>query len=442
MTQGKTLKTIVNFAVPVLLGNILQNIYNMADTAIVGRTISTDALAAVGATGAIFSLFVGIIGGMMSGFAAVAGRKFGALDFSGLKKVYINGLVITLVISLIATMFGTLLVNELLALINTPADIIESSADYLRIIFAGISTTMLYNFSGEMLRALGNSRKPFFYLIIACVVNIILDFVFILGFGWGVKGAAAATVAAQALSAVLCMTYTFRSVEYFRFRLAELRPEIKVIGECLHIGIPNSLLNGVILVGIIIMQTVTNSFGTDYVASYSGSNTVTNLLIAPVYAFAATLAVFSAQNYGAGNLTRVKKGVNETMRLLFAVYVALSVLSIFVSKPLLTALYGYGEATAKNAALLMNIKLCTIFFLIPLVFYKAVLQALGKPLFPTLSGFLEITVRYVVATQITKAFGFLGVALTDPITWIITCVFFIITYRYEFKKLEERLSEI
>jgi len=307
MTQGKALRLILKFAIPIVLGNILQNIYTLVDTAIVGKTIGSDALAAVGATGAIMMLIFGISAGLMSGFAVIAAKKVGEMDFEGLKKTYANGLILTIAISLVLTVAGVVFAKDILRLIDTPADIIDESTGYLEIIFAGISTTLLYNFTAEMMRAVGNSKRPFVYLVIASILNIILDIWFIAGFGWGVRGAAAATILAQAISAILGFVYIARSVDYYKFSIKRLEPDKKIMMECLRIGMPSALLNGVIFLGTIIMQYVTNGFGTEHVAAYSGANTMSNFLLCSIYAVSSAFSVFVSQNYGACRLDRIKK---------------------------------------------------------------------------------------------------------------------------------------
>ena len=436
MTHGNPAKIIGTFAVPVILGRFLQLAYNMADTVIVGRTIGVDALAAVGATGTIYSFFVSAISGFMSGFSIVAGKKYGARDYEGLKKVFVNGAIITFALCFLLTLLCTVFTKPMLRLMNTPDDIIGESHTYLFVLFAGITATMLYNFACEIMRALGNSKRPFVYLLFSSVVNIVLDLLFIIVFKMGVAGAALATVLAQVVSAVLCGVYMCRSIDYFKTEKSDIRVDFKVCGECFRIGIPAATLSMVIMSGLIIKQAFLNGIGTDCIAAYSAASKIESIYTIPLYSLVSAMMVFIAQNYGAGDLKRVKLGIRHTMGIMFAINGVAIAVSLITSKLFVGMIVGdAGENIIYNGTLYVNIHVLFMLVLVPLIVYKGALQALGRTLFPTISGFLEVAARLIVVMVFTRLYGFTGILLTDPITWTVTCVFFIVTYNIEIRKV-------
>lgn len=436
MTSGNPLKQILKFSIPVILGSLLQNAYNIADTAIVGRTIGVGALAAVGATGTIFGFFVMLIYGLMSGFSIIAGTKYGARDYDGLRKVYFNGIILTLSVSVIITVFGTLFVKRLLLLMNTPADIIDDSCKYLFVVFCGITTTMLYNFFAEMMRALGNSKRPFIYLMIACGINIILDFTLIAGFGMGVEGAALATVISQATSAVLCGIYCHSSIVYYRINFKEFKVDFAVIKECLRIGIPNALLNAIITLGVIILQVVTNTIGTTYIAAYSAASKIISIATVPFFAITTAMNVFVSQNYGAGNIQRAKAGITQTIKFMMILNTLIVIIALTFSTFIIRFMIGNDADIIELAKKYIIVNAVAVYALVPLIALKGGMQAFGKPFFPTISGFLEVATRLFVSVYFTEKFGFTGIILTDPVTWFVTCIFFVVVYKFEINKIK------
>ena len=343
---------------------------------------------------------------------------------------------LTIFTSVVITLFGTIFVRQLLEFMNTPDDIIDDSCTYLFIIFCGITTTMIYNFYAEMMRALGNSKRPFIYLIISCFLNIILDLIFILVFKMGVGGVALATVISQALSAMLACIYCIRSIDYFRIKWSDIRFDLSISKACLRIGIPNAFLNVLITIGTLILQGVTNSIGTIYIAAISGGAKITTILTSPYFAISSGLSVFVSQNHGAGNIPRAKSGVNSTIKCMLLLNTAIFAIALICSNMLMRMVVGDNPEVITLGAKYTIINTLFAYSLIPLLCYKSTIQAFGRPFFPTVSGILEMVIRLLTAIYMTKYFGFYGIILTDPFTWVGTCIFFIIAYRYEIKKIE------
>ena len=443
MTSGNPLKLITKFSIPIMLGQLLQLAYNMADTVIVGRILGTDALAAVGSTGMIFSFFTCLTIGLMSGFSVVCGKKYGAGDPEGLKKVYVNGLMITFLLCVLFTCSGVFLASDMLVLMNAPDKIFHDAHTYLVTVFAGFITTMLYNFFGELMRAVGNSKRPFMFLFISSIINIVLDLLFVGVFDMGVFGAAFATVIAQAVSAVLCFAYMYINIDVFRVSLKDFVFHKATAFECLRIGIPAMVLQLAVMSGLVIKQAFLNDIGTDYIAASSAASKLVNLFTIPINGFVLSMAVYVAQNYGARDFKRIRQGIRQTLVVTYAVDIFLLLFSLVASGHIIAFMVGSQETSViTNGKLYVNIHMFASLGLIPLVTFKSALQSLGRPLFPTISGFVEVGVRLISVIWLVRYLGFVGVALTDPFTWLVTGLFFVSVYAVEIKKVQKELCAV
>ena len=443
MTEGKILRKICIFAIPCILTRIFQNLYNLIDSAMVGYAIDVTSFAAVGATGAIISLFNDSLLGLMNGFSVVAGNKYGAGNFDELKKVYANSLIITALVSILVSVLGAFFSYTMLSLMQTPQEIIMEAQKYMIIIFAGMWSAAFYNFFGEMLRAVGNSLMPLVFLIFSFVTHAVLNYVLLFVFNTGGGGVAISTVLSQVISAMLCIAYINKKAPFFKLKLKDIKPDITVIKECLRMGIPMSVTNFVVMFGVIILGFITNKMGTEYIAGYTCASKIGYIITAPLFGLATAASVFVAHNMGARNFDRIKEGVRKTILFTTVVNIALFILTKITAKPILNALLS-GETIGVEAGLLyLDIRTIAMFWLTLAAVYKSVITALGKPFFSTVSGFLEIAVRYIVPITLTGILGFAAVPLTDAITWLILALFLTPAYLYEFKKVtkEAKLYE-
>jgi putative MATE family efflux protein len=437
MTEGKILKKICVFAIPCILTRVIQNMYSLADAAMVG----TESLAAVGATGAIISLFNDSILGLVSGFSVVAGNKYGAGNFEKLKKVFANSLIITALISIAISILGAVFSYTMLSLMQTPQEIINEAQKYMVVIFAGMWSAAFYNFFGEMLRAVGNSLMSLVFLVVSFTAHIVLNIFLLFVFKTGVIGVAASTIISQTVSAILCVIYINKKAPFFKLKLSDIKPDINIIKECLCMGIPTAVTNFVVMFGVIILGFVTNKMGTEYIAGYSCASKMGYIITAPLFGFATAASVFVSQNMGAGKFDRIKEGVRKTIIFTTAVNIGLFILTKIIAKPILNILLS-GEATGIEAGLLyLDIRTIAMFWLTLAAVYKNVIVALGKPFFSTVSGFLEIAVRYAVPITLASSFGFAAVPLTDAITWLMLAAFLMPAYMYEFKKIVKRAKK-
>ncbi|MBR5869249.1 MAG: polysaccharide biosynthesis C-terminal domain-containing protein, partial [Clostridia bacterium] len=327
--------------------------------------------------------------------------------------------------------------RDMLVLMNTPGEILEEAVRYLLVIFVGMGFNLVYNYLCEMLRGIGNSKMPLYFLVASSILHLVLILVFLFGFSMGVVGAALSTVLSQAFAVAVCLVYMYRRVPEYRISIRDLLPRGKTMAEGLRIGIPMAVTNFVVMFGVIILSFVTNGIGTEYVAAYSTASRVGYIVTTPLFGFASALSVFVAQNMGVGNLSRIREGVRKTLLFTTGVDTVLLVIFLFATRPLLSFLLN-GEAVAVEAGTTyLWIRCFAMFVLAPAACLKNVLNSLGKTLFPTISGFCEVGIRYLIPITLSGPLGFVSVPLTDVAAWFFLAVFLGIGYLREIKYLKE-----
>ena len=442
MTKGNPLKIFIFFSIPLLIGNVFQQLYSMVDTIIVGRFVGVDALAAVGSTGSMFFLVNGMILGLTSGFGVLVSQKFGAKDEVGIKKAVASNIKITLISTLLMTIIALLVKNPLLRIMNTPENIFDNANAYITIIFAGLITQALYNMSAGILRALGDSKTPLYFLIISSILNVILDLVFIINFKMGVSGAAYATNIAQGFSALLCLIYSYKKFQVLRLKKEDFKVESNYYTKHLKVGIPMGLQFSVTAIGVIIVQSAINVFGSIVIASYTASSKVLQLVMQPSISFGVTIATYAGQNLGARRFDRIKNGMKimnkvsiVTSLIAGAVLVLLGkyFVTLFIENPT-PEIFDYAQQVFNYSAV----------FFIPLGFifvYRNVLQGMGESFVPMMAGVYELVARAIVAFTLPKFIGFTGICLSDPIAWIAAVIPLMITYYKKMKKIEDENKE-
>lgn len=442
MTQGSPLKIFIFFSIPLLIGNIFQQLYSMVDTIIVGRFVGVDALAAVGSTGSMFFLVNGMILGLTSGFGVLVSQKFGAKDEAGVKKAVASNITLTLISTFLMTVIALIVKNPLLRMMNTPENIFDNANTYITIIFAGLITQALYNMSAGILRALGDSKTPLYFLIISSILNVILDLVFIINFKMGVSGAAYATNIAQGFSAVLCLIYSYKRFQVLRLKKEDFKVETHYYTKHLKIGVPMGLQFSVTAVGIIIVQSAINVFGSIVIASYTASSKVLQLVMQPSISFGVTIATYAGQNLGAGRFDRIKNGMKIMNKVSIVTSLIAGAILIFLGKYFVTLfienptpeIFSYAQQVFNYSAVFF-ISLGFIFV------YRNVLQGMGESFVPMMAGVYELVARSIVAFTLPKFIGFTGICLSDPIAWIAAAVPLMITYYRKMKKIENQNKE-
>ncbi len=311
MTMGKPFKMILDFTIPVFIGNIFQQFYSMVDAIIVGKFVGTKGLAAVGATGTITFLILGFLMGLTAGFTVLTSQKFGAGKMEEMRQTVGNAAVLSAIVSAIMTAVSMLGMRTLLVFMHTPADIFDDAYTYIMIICGGIFAQVLYNILASILRALGNSRTPLYFLIISAVLNIILDLVFIIVFHWGAPGAAWATVISQGISGILCLLYIVKYVPELRLKKSDWKLRGNLVKSQISVGIPMGLQFSITAIGTMMVQSALNMLGSYHVAAFTAGNKIENIFTQAYVALGTAMATYNAQNIGAGKLERVRDGFRK-----------------------------------------------------------------------------------------------------------------------------------
>ena len=441
MTTGNPLKLILNFTIPLLIGNLFQQLYNMADTFIVGRTIGVNALASVGSTGSIIFLILGFANGLTAGLAIPLAQRFGAKDYQGVKRSFYVSMLISLVVAVLLTIFSMLFCRQILEMMQTPLEIIDGAYQYLIVIFAGIFSSMAFNLLSNVFRSIGDAKTPLYFLMIACVINIVLDIIFIAVFGMGVEGAGYATVFAQIFSAVACVIYIWKKIPVLRLSKEDLVTTKREVLEHTRISFPMAFQSSIIALGAIMVQIALNQLGPTAVAAYTAAQKIDQVAILPMMSFGVTMATYVAQNYGAKKYHRIWQGVRSCIQLSLTFAISIGILLNVFSPLLLRVFVGNGHEEVVELGRIFFLTNGTTYSLLSLLFiYRYSLQGVGKTITPTIAGIMELVMRAVAAIVLSNLFGFTGATLANPMAWLGSLIPLMIAY-YIFKhKLQTRDS--
>lgn len=429
LTEGSPARVIFIYSLPIILGNIFQQLYNMADTAIIGRFVGYEALAGVGAVGGMSFFALGFVLGTTGGFGIKVAQAFGAGDHNAVRRSTGISLTLSVLIATALTIATMALTTPLLHVMGVPEDIFTYARTYIMIIFAGLLPTMAYNMISCILRGVGDSRTPLYFLIFSSVLNIGLDLVAVTWLGWGVTGAALATVASQAISAILCFAYAFRRYPWLKPQREDYILEKELSAEHLSQGLPMALQFSITAIGLILLQAALVKFPSTYVAGFTAANKVQNVGFLVATAFGVAIANYAGQNYGAGNPARVRAGVCATMCMTLAVcFVCSVIMALFADT--FTALFmdAEGMDVTSTSEMFSSSRIylyaSAIFFpfLYALLVYRNVLQGIGLTFVPLMAGVLELAIRCVGSFALPPAFGYYGIISIDPLAWIGACL--------------------
>lgn len=436
MTSGSPAQLILTFSLPLLIGNLFQQLYSMVDTAIVGRYIGVQALAAVGATGCLSFLIVDFVIGLTAGFAIPISQAFGANDKDRMRHYVAMSIYLSLFISVVVTLLSVGLTMPLLKLMKTPDDIIGEAYNYIVVIFIGLGATVFYNMIAGVLRALGDSKTPLYFLIVSSIINIALDLVFILKFKTGVEGAAYATIIAQGVSGLLCLLYTIKHHQVLHLKKKDFRYSNASIIRLLHNGLPMALQYSITAIGVMVLQSAVNSLGSTIVAAYTAASKVEQFAMLPFKTLGITMATYAGQNLGAGKINRIKKGVRSGMIIcVICAFVSGTLIMLWGTEAVGLFITKGPESEAVIAAAMYYLRLAIIFF-IPLgaIFvYRNTLQGMGEGVITMLAGVTELVARSVVALGFTASLGYFAVCFATPAAWIAAAVFLVIVYYVKIK---------
>lgn len=424
MTTGSPLKHIILFSVPLLIGNIFQQLYNIADLIIVGRTLGVEPFAAVGAVAPIFFLITFVIVGLTNGFAVVTGQRYGAKDIAGVRNSVVVSLILSTVVTAFFTVLCLLMLHPIMRWMNIPQNIYHNAYLYVEIITAGLIATTMYNILASIIRALGDSKTPLYFLIIASIINIILALVFILQFHMGVPGSAVAVILSQAISFLLCLIF----IKY-KLPILHLTKEDWLIKnrkdfydsayEHLRVGVPMAVQFSLIGISILIIQSVCNGFGSNVIAAMTAALRIEQIATMPMMSFGVALAAYVAQNYGAKRFKRIRLGVVKTS----TINVVLSILMAFIMRFWGADIIGMFIGTATKEVIniahqYLLISTIYYFFLGQIFIYRNALQGMGETLFPLLACVAELVMRSFAAVYLAIKFGYIGMFYAGPIAWI------------------------
>ena len=433
LTVGKPLFQILRFALPLVLGTLFQQLYSFADTVIVGRCLGTDALGAVGTTYSLNFLILGFVQGACVGFGIPVAETFGAKDQGGLRKYLFNGALLCVVLSVVFTLFTTLMAGPLLQLIHTPEELYADAVLYIRIIFLGIPATVLYNYASSVLRAMGDSQHPFYFLLAASVLNIGLDYLLIVSMGMGVDGAALATVLSQLLSGGLCAFWFFTRTAKQEELTFRGQSSLLSAGHCkrlAYIGFPMGFEYSVSAIGAVIMQDAINLLGSTAVAAQTAGEKIRQMFTLPMESVGMAMATYVGQNHGAHRTDRIKQGIKDGCTIQLTYCVAAWVVIFFV-KPYAVGLVLGDADPAVTAGAIQYLAIMSMLFCFHglLMIFRNTLQGLGYSVQAIISGVGELIGRSLGGLLAVKTgLGYVGICLSNPFAWglaLLYCMFMV-----------------
>ena len=438
MTKGSPLKIMLGFTIPVFIGNVFQQLYSMVDTVIVGKFVGTGALAAVGSTGTVMFLILGFLMGFTTGITVITSQRFGAGDMKGVKRSVSNAAMLSVIISILMTALSLIFMRPLLQLMNTPEDIFADAYSYITVICAGICMQVLYNTLSAMLRAIGNSKAPLYFLILSALLNIVLDLVFIIFFKMGTAGAAWATVISQGASGIACLVYIIKYVPVLRPGKGNWKLDRHIVTNQIRVGIPMALQFSITAIGSIIMQSCLNIFGSVTVAAFTAASKVEQLATQAFMAIGTCMATYCAQNTGARDIKRLKRGyfIGTVSGCVYAVVVGVGL--IFFGK-YLAALF-VSDNLDEITGLVDTYMKCVGGFFIPLNFifiFRNGLQGMGYGFLPMTAGIAELIGRGIVAVIGAKLGSYLIVCLSHAAAWICAGLLLLVLYIVIIRRIEK-----
>lgn len=441
MTKGSPLKHILLFSVPLLIGNVFQQLYNIADLVIVGRTLGVESFAAVGAVAPLFFLITFIIVGLTNGFAVVTGQRFGAKDIKGVRNSVVISTILSVIVTFIFSSIFALSMNYILKWMNVPDNIYHNAFWYVEIIIIGLIATTLYNMLASIIRALGDSKTPLYFLIIASLINIVLAIIFIVVFHMGVPGSAIAVILSQGISVILCTIFIKYKFPILRIHRNEWfikfdKDFYDSAYEHLKIGVPMAVQFSILGISILIIQSVCNSFGSNVIAAMTAALRIEQIATLPMMSFGVALAAYVAQNFGARKFKRIRLGVIKTS----TINIVLSIVMAFVMRFWGTNIIGAFIGTATKEIIniahsYLLISTIFYFFLGQIFIYRNALQGMGETVFPLLSSIAELVMRAFTAVYLAIKFGYIGMFYAGPIAWVSASTVLFFGYLYSIKHI-------
>lgn len=429
MTKGNPVKLILAFAIPVLLGNVFQQFYTMADTMMVGRILGVSSLAAMGASTSLANLVIGFASGIAMGSSIMIAQYYGAKDEEGMRHACAGCVRICVISAIMMTMIALMVKKPCLQLLQTPSSILTMADQYLLILYGGLFITMLYNMFASMLRSIGDSKTPLYFLIIASITNVLLDYIFIAIFSWGIAGAGIATVIAQALSVVLCFLYIRKKYPIFIVKPQDYHVEKAIYQRQISMGISMGLMNSIVSLGTVILQSAVNALGETVIAAQTAARKIVEMLMQPLISIAIADTTFVSQNLGAKQYHRIREGMKKSIAISFVWVMIVIFLSYTCIEVLLTLLVDADQEEVISLAAFYTRIMSLFYFVLAVLFiYRNGLQGLGNGKIPIVSSTIEMITKTAATFMLIPYTGYLGVALAEPIAWClmapVLCYFF------------------
>ena len=419
LTVGEPARLILYFTLPLLAGNVFQQLFGFVDTLIVGRFLGVESLAAVGCTGPLMFLMLGFIGGMTSGFSICTGQSFGAKDFDGVRKSAAICIALSLAASLVLTIFGVMFCRDLLIAMDTPPEIIDGAYDFISIIYGGLLMFIFLQMLTNLIRALGDSKMPTVIQAVTLCINILLEPVAIIGLGLGIPGAAGATIVALTIGNILCILYIKKRVPYLHVRREDFKFDREFLTEHLKIGLPMGFQSSIIAIGAVVLQIALNGLGSVAVAAFAAAHRVDGIAVMPMMSFGVAMAAYTAQNFGAKQFGRIVEGVKKCILMSCSFSILVAVFNIYLGAEIIALFVGAEAVQVIEYGRLFLIITSISYWALALMFiFRFTLQGLGQSLVPTIAGLVELVMRITAAIILVDWLGYLGVCLASPMAWI------------------------
>lgn len=436
LTTGRPWRVILVFAVPLLIGNVVQQLYQAADAVVVGRVLGVDSLAAVGATGGLLFLLLGFAWGMTNGFAIPTAHAFGAGDHAAVRDSVTAGTMLTAGTSVVLTIAGPLLAGPALRLLQTPEELLPEATTFAVISFLGASTMMFFNYLSAIIRAIGDSRTPLVFLTISCLLNVVLVVVTVAGIGMGVAGAALSTLVSQGVSVALCLRFVRRHVPDLHVRRGDWHPNRDELRRHLRLGLPMGFQASIIAIGALAVQVRLNTLGGEAVAAYAAAVRVDGLAVALLASIGLAVSMFVAQNLGGGRPDRIRRGVAQAIWMAFAGSTVMGIVLVTAGAAIIRVFVGTGEQRVVDMAAHFLLVNGILYGVLGVLFVlRGALQGLGQTVIPTLTGVVELICRVGAAGVLGAAYGYDGVVWGNPLAWIGAVVLLVPAYQVAQRRL-------
>lgn len=433
LTKGAPLKLMLLFSIPLLIGNIFQQFYNIADIIIVGRALGMNALASVGAVSPLFFLVMFIIVGLTNGFSVITGQRFGAKDYEGVRRSVTISALLSFTFTILFSLCCAFSMHKILYLMNVPPEIYSDAYNYIQIVVLGLVIANFYNLIASVIRSLGDSMTPLYCLIIASIVNIFLALLFVKKFYWGVSGSAVALILSQGISVSACLFYVKKKFPILHLKkrdwIFNWKTDYKFALEHLKVGIPMSIQFAILGGGILIIQSVCNSFGADVIAAFTAALRIEQIATLPMISFGIALAAFVAQNFGAKNFARIRLGVKKASLINIALSVFMAIIMHFWGGFFVELFVGAeNRNVVKIAHDYLFISSIFYFFLAQIFIYRNALQGLGRAIIPMFASLGELLMRAFAAIYLAKKIGYFGIFYAGPIAWVTASIVLAVGY--------------